>query len=206
MTDKARREAATTNLELHFAPRKFPVFTIILLAEGAQTPGLGIPARNRSQPPYNSLMRRRFPACPTCHCCHFGFARKRLALRRHVCTKWAAHRLGGGPRAGAGDLQATDRDQYHGYAAGQRDHRDRGHAEAISRCGISGGGCASAGAGCAQTEPGRPACAPAARPTEKPVLFLCHMDVVEALRSDWPPIRLSLSRRMATTTGAARRT
>jgi len=22
-------------------------------------------------------------------------------------------------------------------------------------------------------------------PTEKPVLFLCHMDVVQALRSDW---------------------
>ena len=42
--------------------------------------------------------------------------------------------------------------------------------------------------------------------TEKPVLFLCHIDVVEALRSDWHTDPFNSSRRTATTTAAARRT
>ena len=43
----------------------------------------------------------------------------------------------------------------------------------------------------------------AAQPNaKKPVLFLCHMDVVEALPSDWTPILSSLSRRTASSTAA----
>jgi hypothetical protein len=46
----------------------------------------------------------------------------------------------------------------------------------------------------------------AGTPIEKPVVFLCHMDVVRLCAPTGTPIPSSLSRRTATTTAAARRT
>ena len=87
----------------------------------------------------------------------------------------------------------------------QRDHRDHGHAEALPRCRFFPRRRAPARTRRPQDEP-RGAHQGRRHADEKPVVFLCHMDVVRPCAPTGPPTHFNLSRRTAITTAAAPRT
>ena len=111
-------------------------------------------------------------------------------------------------RAEARDnLQAAHRDQHHRHAAGQRHRRQPRPCRSAFSTPASRRKMCTCWGPMRASRTSWSASAPRAQPTEKPVLFLCHIDVVRG-----PALRLahrsvsSSSRRTATTTAAARRT